>query len=106
MYLRRLSVLLLATIVGIIPLSVVNAASGSNTPKKRVVIVSKRENKVDTDTTLKKYKHQKLKKLSNLNNAEVVLVDDAELSKLKGDCSVQVFDDALIKAPKPKKGSI
>ena len=44
--------------------------------------------------------------MSNLNNAEVVLVDDAELSKLKGDCSVQVFDDALIKAPKPKKGKV
>ncbi len=94
----------LAVIVGIIPLSTMAADdSSSNSQNKRVVVVSKKASKKDTDASLNKYKHKKVKSLTNFKGAEVVLVDDAELAKLKADNTIEVFEDAAIKVSKPKE---
>jgi|GEM_PF-6802092 hypothetical protein len=44
-----------------------------------------------------------LKSLTDFKGAEVILVDDAELAKLKADKTIQVFGDAAIKVSKPKE---
>ncbi|MCX7843001.1 MAG: S8 family peptidase [Clostridia bacterium] len=101
---KKLLALTLALIVGIIPVSTMAADDSSSiSQNKRVVVVSKKANKKDTDASLNKYKHKKVKSLTNFKGAEVVLVDDAELAKLKADNTIQVFEDAAIKISKPKE---
>jgi len=97
--------LLLAVVVGIIPFSVAAANDLSSiSQNNRVVVVSKIANENETSVVLKKYKHKKIKSLTNFKSAEVVLVDDLELAKLRNDNSIQVFEDASIKVSKPKEG--
>lgn len=104
---KRLLVLILIAILGIIPISVV-AATDSNSvfQTNRVVVVSNTANNKDTEASLKKYRHKKIKSLTNYKGAEVVSVDDAELEKLKADNTIQVFDDAAIKVAMPKESKI
>lgn len=97
--------MLLAVVVGIIPFSVAAANDLSSiSQNNRVVVVSKIANENETSVVLKKYKHKKIKSLTNFKSAEVVLVDDLELAKLRNDNSIQVFEDASIKVSKPKEG--
>ena len=97
--------MLLAVVVGIIPFSVAAANDLSSiSQNNRVVVVSKIANENETNVVLKKYKHKKIKSLTNFKSAEVVLVDDLELAKLRNDNSIQVFEDASIKVSKPKEG--
>ena len=104
--LRGILALLLAVVVGIIPFSVAAANDLSSiSQNNRVVVVSKIANENETSVVLKKYKHKKIKSLTNFKSAEVVLVDDLELAKLRNDNSIQVFEDASIKVSKPKKES-
>ncbi|HHX17285.1 MAG TPA: S8 family peptidase [Clostridium sp.] len=103
--LRGILALLLAVVVGIIPFSVAAANDLSSiSQNNRVVVVSKIANENETNVVLKKYKHKKIKSLTNFKSAEVVLVDDLELAKLRNDNSIQVFEDASIKVSKPKEG--
>jgi|BioPla2DNA2_1021312.scaffolds.fasta_scaffold14522_6 subtilisin/minor extracellular protease Epr len=103
--LRGILALLLAVVVGIIPFSVAAANDLSSiSQNNRVVVVSKIANENETSVVLKKYKHKKIKSLTNFKSAEVVLVDDLELAKLRNDNSIQVFEDASIKVSKPKEG--
>jgi minor extracellular protease Epr len=85
-----------------ITIRLIKSHDTSSTSKNRLIIISKKSTKKDTDMVLKKYKHQKLKTLKNIKGAEVVLVEDSEVEKLKNDNTVQVFSDCKIKISKPK----
>lgn len=98
---KRLLVLALVTMVGI-PLPVDAATdSGGISQNKRIIVASKNANKKDTDASLSKYKYKKVKSFTYLKGAEVLLVDDVELAKLKNDNIIRVFEDATIKVQKP-----
>lgn len=106
MYLKKLLVLALITIVGIIPFTVDAGTDFSGTVQNnRVVVVSKKAYEIDTDEVLNKYKHKKLKSLTNFKGAEVIFVDNTELEKLKADNNIQLYEDAMIKVTMPKGSS-
>lgn len=103
MRLKGLFVFTLSTVVGLMSLSFSDMELYSISNPKRVVVVSKTYNNQAIDNALKKYKHIKVKNLSFLKDAQVVLVDDTELTKLKSDETIQVFEDAVVKVEKPKE---
>ncbi len=60
----------LAVIVGIIPVSTMAADNSSGiSQNKRVVVVSKKATQEDTDASLNKYKHKKVKSLTDFKGA-------------------------------------
>jgi len=103
---KKLLALTLAVLVSVISISSMATANdlSSISQNNRIVVVSKNENENETSVALKKYKHKKIKSLTNFKSAEVVLVDDFELAKLRNDNSIHVFEDASIKVSKPKEG--
>lgn len=83
---KKLLALILVAMVNIIPVTTMAANDSiSISQNKRIVVVSKKADKNNTDASLNKYKHKKVKSLTNFKGAQVFLVDKAELEKLKTD---------------------
>lgn len=104
---KTVLVALLAALVGTIPIwSALANDSNSKTSQKRVLVIQKKsyklENDSEIDSVLNKYKHKKVKRLKYLKGAEVIIVDETEFQILKLDNELQVFEDAVVKVPKPK----
>ncbi len=101
---KKLLALVLAIFTVIITLYPTTIYVNGLPEQTRVLVVSKQNNKLETEACLNKYKHIKIKELANYKGAEVVLVDNVELSKIKQESNIQIFEDTRINISKTKEG--